>query len=241
MSHHDVTIREGVGSGLRFRAGHNPDYAAGIDERPVQEALARHLRPGDVFYDIGANIGFLTVIGARLVAAEGHVVAFEPVPENADAVRRNCELNSFGHVRVLQTAVSNSVGTAALQVAHHAGGAALADVALPVDRKGTITVPTTTVDTLIAQQQVPPPSLVKIDVEGAELNVLLGMRDTLRRFGPTIIYELDDGDAQSLSRKTAACEQVLRDMDYDIQQLENSYPDIEWLVTHFVARPRHKL
>ncbi len=108
--HHDVAIRDGVGKGLRFKAGYNLAYADGNNEWHVQEALAKYLRPGDVFYDIGANVGFLTVIGARLVGAGGHVIAFEPVPENAAAVRHNCALNGFGNVRIFEMAVADEVG-----------------------------------------------------------------------------------------------------------------------------------
>lgn len=242
VRHRDVAIREGMGSGLRFNAAHgNPAYAQGNNELPVQEALAACLRPGDVFYDIGANVGFFTVIGARLVAAWGQVIAFEPVPENAAVVRRNCALNDFVHVRVCETAVSDEVGTAELQLAHYAGGAALATAAPPPDLKGIITVPVTTVDALIAQQQAPPPAVVKIDVEGAEINVLCGMRETLAQIRPIVIYEIDDGDAQRLAEKAALCERFLRDADYEIHPLEDAYPEIGWLVAHFVATPKDEL
>src|SRR5882757_11121436 len=77
----------------------------GTLEPPVQEALRRLLAPGDVFYDIGANVGFFTILGARLVGPQGHVVAFEPVPACARAVGRNIELNGFAHAEIREAAV----------------------------------------------------------------------------------------------------------------------------------------
>ena len=76
------TLSIGVGAGLRIDPStSNPDYATGANELPVQQALAQYLSPGAVFYDVGANIGFLTIIGARLVEPHGRVYAFEPVPQ----------------------------------------------------------------------------------------------------------------------------------------------------------------
>ena len=64
-------------------------FATGMAERPLQSALQRELRPGATFFDIGANVGFVTLIAARLVGPSGRVVAFEPVPENVAAIREN--------------------------------------------------------------------------------------------------------------------------------------------------------
>lgn len=239
VQNHDVVIREGVGKGLRFHAGRgNPDYARGTNELPVQQALARILHPGDVFYDIGANVGFLTVIAARLVGAQGQVIAFEPVPENAAAVRHNCEINGIANVQVSETAISDEIGTASLHVAEYAGGSALAAADnMTDDLKGVMTVAVTTVDALIAQRQAPPPTLVKIDVEGAEINVLRGMRETLSRVRPIVLYEIDDEDAQRLAAKAALCADFLREMGYEIEELEDAYPEIDWFVSHYVAKP----
>lgn len=238
----DKFIREGVGTGLRFNAAHgNPDYLNGDNELPVQQALAANLHPGDVFYDIGANVGFFTVIGASLVTAQGQVIAFEPVTENAAAVRHNCQLNDFNQVQVNEVAVSNETGRTELRLAHYAGGAALASADPPPDLKGVITVPVITVDELITKRQLPPPAVVKIDVEGAEVNVLRGMRDTLRQYRPVVIYELDDGDAQKLAKKAKLCQDFLQAADYQIRRLEDSYPNIDWLVAHYVAKPKKQL
>lgn len=237
----DGVIPRGIGQGLRFNpASGNPDYALGTNEPPVQEALAEMLHPGDVFYDVGANVGFLTVIGARLVGPDGQVIAFEPVAENAAAVRHNCALNGFDHVRIREAAVSDEEGTAELQLAHFSGGAALATAATPPDFKDVITVPVTTIDGLIARQEAPQPMVVKIDVEGAEINVLRGMRETLRQVRPLILYELDDNDAKRLAEKARSCAAFLVEAGYEIRQLDDGYPNIDWLVAHYVATPKEK-
>ena len=84
----------------------------GTLEPPVQEALRRLIAPGAVFYDVGANVGFFTILGARLVGPAGRVVAFEPVPACARAVGRNIELNGFAHAEIREAAVGAAGGRA---------------------------------------------------------------------------------------------------------------------------------
>ena len=79
-------VAEGRGAGLKLVArGADPNFARGIYEQPMQEAVISNLSAGDVFFDVGANIGFFSLIAARRVGPEGHVYAFEPVPRNAAA------------------------------------------------------------------------------------------------------------------------------------------------------------
>lgn len=232
----DVTITTGAAKGLQFNAANsNAQYALGTNEVPVQAALATYLRPGDVFFDVGANVGFFTVIGARLVGAQGRVVAFEPVPENAAAVRYNLALNGFEQVEVWETAVSETNGSAQLQLAHYAGGASLDVAAPPPDFKGTLAVKTVTLDALIQQQRVPVPSLVKIDVEGAELHVLRGMQNTLEQHRPIVIYEVDDGSRAAFDAKRQACGDFMQAYGYRLTPLADAYADAGWLVENVVA------
>ena len=105
----DVVISHGIGAGLKFNAGGaNPGYALGTSEPPVQDALARLVKPGDVAYDIGANVGFFTVLLGRLVGPTGAVAAFEPLPPTAEALRKNAALNGFVHVTVFAHAVGRA-------------------------------------------------------------------------------------------------------------------------------------
>jgi len=232
-------IVTGAGAGLKFNAANsNPAYVLGTNETPVQQVLAQRLAVGGVFYDIGANVGFFTVIGARLVGAAGRVYAFEPVPENAAAVRRNVQLNAFQNVVVLEKAVSRMGGQGELWVAEYSGGSALATAVPPPDTVGTMLVDLVAIDDLVAQKELEPPAVVKIDVEGAELDVLKGMTKTIQAYKPSLIYEIDDGDAAAFAQKQAACAAFLHSFGYQITPLADSYPDAGWLVGNFVAAPQ---
>ena len=234
----DVRIADGLGVGLRLNAGQsNPAYAYGTNELPVQRALAQFVRPGFVSYDIGANIGFFTSILCKLVGPTGQVVAFEPLPANAALVRRNLRLNAFENASVIEAAVSAHSGTAQLQVSAYSGGSALATATPPPDMTGLLPVKTVAIDDLVAQGQIKPPALIKIDVEGAEADVLHGLADTVRRHRPVIIYEVDDGSREALAVKQADCEQYLAGFGYTSMRLEDSYPDSGWLVANYLAVP----
>ena len=121
-------------------------------------------------------------------------------------------------------------------VADYSGGSALSTAnAPPPDMTGTLTVDLVSIDALLENGEIQPPTLVKIDVEGAEIGVLKGMVETMRQYRPKIIYEIDDGRLDEYERKAAECEYFLKEHNYVVTPLAGAYEDIEWHVGHFVA------
>lgn len=230
-------IGVGPGQGLRFDPGAgDPAYATGAVELPVQEALAALLRPGDMVLDVGANVGFLSVIAARLVGPGGRVVAFEPVPANARQVRRNARLNGFTNIDIVTSAVGDHTGRARLVLARFAGGGALREAGAPPDACGEIDVAITTLDGWLAAQGNPAPALVKIDVEGAEPAVLRGLAATLARVTPALLVEVDDATPVGADAKAAECAAICATHGYIVRRLEEGYPDLAaWCVVHLLA------
>src|SRR5436305_3159878 len=90
--------------------------AFGDLESSVQEAMIRHLGPGGVLYDVGANVGFFSLLAARIAGPAGFVYAFEPAPENVRAIEANTALNGFENITVIPKAVAARPGTARLQL-----------------------------------------------------------------------------------------------------------------------------
>lgn len=231
-----AAIEAGPAAGLRFDAGTDTlRFQKGDYERPVQQALASLARPGDICYDIGANLGFFSILLGRLVGATGMVYAFEPVPANAAAIERNACLNDLANVCVARVALTRSDGEAELLLAQHVGGAVLAGAGIPPDPAGRLTVATAAVDSLVARGELTPPRIVKIDVEGAEMDVLKGMERTLSDHAPAIVLELDDATESRCHSKADECRIFLEDHGYRVENLPSSYIEVRWFVRHLVA------
>lgn len=232
-------ISAGPATGLRIGSAEaSADYALGTNELPVQVALADALGAGDVFLDVGANVGFFSLLAARLVGPTGAVWAVEPVPANVAQIQHNARRNRFRNLAVVDAAASSSAGTTTLLLAVHPGGAVIASAGAPPDPAGALEVRTVRIDDLVASGQVRPPTVVKIDVEGAELDVLEGMPATLRDHRPVVVCEVDGRDDAAVASQRSAVVALLVHAGYDVEVLPRSYDASDWRVDHLVARPR---
>ncbi|HEX4794665.1 MAG TPA: FkbM family methyltransferase [Humisphaera sp.] len=234
FSRGESVMRHGVGKGLRFDpAGGNPGYALGTSDIEEQEALARLLKPGDVFYDIGANVGFFAIIAARLVGPSGHVHAFEPFAGSAGAIRDNAARNGFVNVNVHECAVSDKEGQGELLVERGGTEFKLVDGAAPAPGKK-ISVRIVQIDALLAAGTLPPPRVVMIDAEGAEVNVLKGMWQTLAQHRPIVLCEVHWLGAAF----TEICDRASQELGYQTRPLaggEIPQGPIRW---HAIMEPR---
>jgi FkbM family methyltransferase len=163
-------------------------------EPDVANVLVRVLGEGDVAVDVGANVGYLTVLAAMLVGPSGHVVSFEPDAENVARLRANLALNDCNNVTVIEKAVTNQVGEVEFFInSDDSGGNALWDPAqFPGNLKSLatpkrFTLQGTTLDAEWEQLRLPVPKVIKIDTEGADQRVLEGMRDLLARQQPRFV------------------------------------------------------
>lgn len=156
-------------------------YHLGIYEPETSRFLAAHLRPGDTFWDLGANAGYHTLMGARAVGATGRVVAVEPDPYTCEILREQLALNGIGNCTLVQAAVSDRAGgTVLIRRASDPRGNALQQIDNPaIDNKegDAIQVPCLTLDHLALRH--PAPRLIKMDIEGAEVLALPGGRALL--------------------------------------------------------------
>ncbi|HWC28185.1 MAG TPA: FkbM family methyltransferase [Solirubrobacteraceae bacterium] len=204
----------------------------GTLEPPVQEALRRLLAPGAVFYDVGANVGFFTILGARLVGPRGRVIAFEPVPACARAVARNVELNGFDQAEVREEAVGAATAAARLLVVGEASWSHLASTGRHADVREELDVVVVSIDELVAAGAIPPPDVVKIDTEGAELHAIEGMRATIGAQRPAIVCELHDTNVEFCS--------AMAELDYAVTNLDAPQPVAEAGPVHALALPRER-
>jgi FkbM family methyltransferase len=181
--------------GLQMRTpGGYADHYTGIYEPAMTTAIRRLVAEGSSCADIGAHLGYFTLLMATLSGREGHVVSVEASPANAAAVRSSVRLNGLdGRVRVVQAAAGASHGGRVVLMAGPRGGdmefttsPERAERARYRPRRGDARVPLASLDSLVGDA---PLDVVKIDVEGAEGEVLRGARRVLREQRPAIVLE----------------------------------------------------
>jgi FkbM family methyltransferase len=166
-------------------------YYLGNSEPESAGFISGFLKPGMVFFDVGAHIGEYTLIASRGVGPNGEIHAFEAQPDTFALLRRNCAANGADNVKLNRAAVCEHEGEVEFDISDEPSMSSMAG-AVDVDRKrARIRVPGITLDQY-CQTHGTWPSLLKIDVEGAELLVLRGAAEVLRRppgEAPAIIFE----------------------------------------------------
>jgi FkbM family methyltransferase len=144
----------------------------------------------------------------------GHFVAFEPVAANAQQIKHNAELNTFTHVRVREEALADEDGQAAFRASAESGWGKLAHVGAVNQETAIIEVPVRKLDSVTAGGTLPRDHLIKIDVEGAEVDVLRGAVETLRAARPFLLVELHGTNAKVAD--------LLLELDYQVGVLGSS-------------------
>lgn len=196
-----VAVTAGLLQGARFRLNlqEEKDLWLGTYETDLQETLRRTLKPGMSVYDVGANVGYLTIAMARLVGPDGRVHAFEPLPSNHERLVEAVGLNELAsRVVTIRAAVGAQAGTARFLV-HQSGGMGKlqGSAGRHARYQGAIEVDVVTLDGYARQAAEPMPDWIKIDVEGGEVGVLQGARDLLAQRRPGLLLELHGPEAAS--------------------------------------------
>lgn len=166
-------IREGPNAGCKWSlvsAGRG--YASGTFEADRVAAIVSLLRPGDRFWDIGAHKGYISLAAARAIGPGGQVVAMEPAAVNRALLERHIRWNNMENIRVVPVAVSDEDGQARF-------GGPGSSIAYQLGHGDEI-VPTRTIRSLIGNDHLPAPDVLKIDAERVEAKILRGGLEYLR-------------------------------------------------------------
>jgi FkbM family methyltransferase len=212
------------------------------DADGVCKTLERLLEPGKSFFDVGANIGQTAIVGSRRVGRRGRVAAFEPSAPNIQMLSYHVRWNRLRNVRVESTCVGASDGEAEFSLLNNGFDTSnsltffrRSNLVELQQRSHKTTVRVTTIDKYCQRTNLVP-DLIKIDVEGAEFDVLVGMREVLTTKRPVLVMGLHpfwwpDGQAQFAIRD------ILTQCDYQVKSLqgEEATPDV---YADFVCSPR---
>jgi FkbM family methyltransferase len=222
------------------------DYWLGTYEPELQQAVRDWLRPGMLVYDVGANVGYISLLLARAAGASGQVFAFEPLPANLERMAANFRLNPWAHLTCIPAAVVDRAGPVRF-LAHTsgamgkaAGSAGRHDQAYPseievagIDLDG-FAYPSG--ELAAAAFHGPPPQLIKMDIEGGEVLALQGMARLLSEARPLILLELHGPESARSAWDT------LTAAGYRLLRMQPGYPPIpslsalDWKA-YIIARP----
>lgn len=174
-----VRILQGELRGARWIVGSGTHGNwLGSYEREKQLVFSSMLRPGQVVFDIGANVGFYSLLAARKVGPTGLVVAIEPLPENLAYLRQHISLNRCHIIQVEALAISDSPGVAVFATSQNRFMGHLAD-----QQEG-LKVQVSSLDELVSSGRLPAPDVIKVDVEGEEFKLLQGAASVVERYHP---------------------------------------------------------
>jgi FkbM family methyltransferase len=226
-----VDLANAVGRTIWVRG----DY---VTEPAIKESIESNLKQGDVFLDVGANVGFFSLLAARRVGESGEVHSFEPLPELASLLRRTVAANRLHNLHVVEAAVGERPGTAEMAVmkdsaySHLIGGAA--EVESDHGSWRPVSVATVSLDEYLDRAVRRPVRLIKMDIEGAEIEALDGARRLLSQpTAPDVICEVNPDHLARLGHVPRDVFQRFEAMDFAAFDPETGQPmGIEDLSAH---------
>lgn len=200
--------------------------------------IRRMLKPGAVMFDVGANVGYFSLLAAKAVASTGRVYAFEATPAVAERLAENVNLNGLDNVSVIHSAVCDRDGEVEFRIQiDDSEGNSLVNFSGDWPR---IRVPAMTLDEFVARNQIDRVDLIKIDVEGAEPLVLKGAKSLLTRPGrPALVIEVFPAALRSAGSSKSKLLDELSEYGYRVQGLEQltKGPDAVWNI--LAVHPEH--
>lgn len=204
----EVRILQGPLRGKRWVAGSsNHGCWLGSYEAAKQRRIFQLIRPGMVCWDVGAHVGFYTLLFAELAGPAGRVFSFEPVPANVELLRHHVWINGYANVEILPFALADFDGEAEFDPGPNSSMG-------PIVAGGSWKVPCRSADSLIRSGAVEAPDVIKLDVEGAEAAVLRGAKELLATGRATWLIAIHG------ERERGECLEILRGSGYEVQAID---------------------
>lgn len=218
-------------------------YYFGVWEPNLTAWIARSLSPGDTFIDVGANVGYFSLLASGIVREQGCVVSIEAMPRTCDVLLENVRLNGVHNTKVMPMAVWDTTGSVELfgpREGISGTASALKTFAERWDHTNKITVPCAPLSSILTAEEIKGARIVKIDVEGAEWRVVSGMSDLLERGGNDleIVVEVNPDSVRLDGQSCQDFLALFRKFGFHPYQIENIYGDLSNACLSSVSRPR---
>jgi FkbM family methyltransferase len=173
-------------------------------ERYEADLVRRLLADDEVFWDVGANVGYFTLVAATALAHRGRIVAFEPGKNAYLRLAENLALNPYRNIRTFPVAVTDREGQAVLHLAGDIADSSASLYPAGQAQTGQEVCRTVALDQFLQSEGLRPPDLIKLDAEGAELAVLMGARGLINDSPPLWLMEMEEKNLQAAGASKAA-------------------------------------
>jgi|GEM_PF-3775045 len=221
-----ITLPEGIVFLDQKDVAVSGGLSMGIHEPIEIELFRKSIRPGMVVIDIGANLGYYSVIAAGAVGPTGKVFAYEPEEKNFALLSKNTQANAFTWLTPLKIGLSNSKGTNTLYLADDHTG--IHSFINNRNATRTLTISTETLDDSLKAYGSPQVDVIKIDIEGVDILALEGMKETIERSPQlTIFTELYPQAITRLGRKPIELLQIFSDQGFSVSIIDENTKTIQ--------------
>jgi len=212
-----LKIRHGPLQGKSWNISSGSKFIRGEYEPENTRAIQELVRPRDVVFDVGAHVGYFTVLMAERVGPQGQVVSFEPRDINLEFLRQHVRINDVKNVQIIDACVGQRAGEARMETRVGTGKG-------HVSPEGNVDVRMVVLDEMVQSGKLPVPQFMKIDVEGGEMMVLQGARWVIETHRPRMVLATHSPELKQ------ACNEFLTARGYEMQDIQEPKGDCEWRV-----------
>jgi FkbM family methyltransferase len=198
-----LSIKDGPLKGRKWCVTTGIRYIRGKYVKRDTDVLIENVSKGETMYDIGAHVGYFSVLCSVIVGSEGRVYSFEPVPMNLQFLRKHVRINNCNNIKVYDTCISDTIGEGYFD---NTQGSATGHLS----SNGKLKVSVNTLDNLLAAGEIRPPDFIKINAEGAELAILQGSLKIIENYHPKFLITFHGEELKN------NCIKILDRYDYKI-------------------------
>lgn len=217
-----MPVFDGPLKGYKWSTAYNYEYLTGdYEDKDTMDTFCSWLLPDTVFYDLGANVGYYAFMANRYID-KGKIYSFEPLPANIEVFKSHLKLNEgkmgYNSIELLPYAVADTDKQVVFSNNDKAiEGNTYIDSAMHTGSSKNLVVTCFSIDSLI-EKGYKQPDVIKIDVEGAEYDVLRGAEKTLRNFTPNILLATHDCHLPGVQQQ---CVEYLQNLGYELTKLKS--------------------
>lgn len=195
--------------------------ALGVYERYETELFCSKIKPAMTVIDIGANLGYYTALASHCVGNQGLIIAFEPEPNFFKLLSKNISRNNLKNVKLFEMAIADKNGISELHLSDENKGHN--SLISSEELKTSVNVKTTTLDKFLASQKIIKVDMMKMDIEGAEILAIEGMKNTLIKHMPLLFLEFSPHSIVKLNRYPMDFLLTLHEIGYSVFEIDKTH------------------